>query len=306
MVTWKRDPSHSRPHRQQDSSPAASDTPDHDQRSGSSEALHEAVDLVQTAEAALAPGKVGQSPADAARRLQADLLMVEAVLEEGLGGPRHRKLQEELIRYGVPVLRQLLFDGRIISKCKQLGRPLNDTQAWLEFTEADRDELARDMVADGEPVFTMAVFRTRTWSADWHDGQAASLKTYFVNACVLQFPALYGKWLRQRRVSPAGLQVDAGGPETVRDISGTVDLNDEVRRLLRSIPDPKVREVLALRAIGYTAAEAARRVGLTEKAAEGRLARMRKALRKKPELGPVTGDGTPAMEGGGCSDTQQA
>jgi DNA-directed RNA polymerase specialized sigma24 family protein len=74
------------------------------------------------------------------------------------------------------------------------------------------------------------------------------------------------------------LQVDLGCAEAVRDTSGAVDLHDEVARLLRQIPDPKIQEVLALRAIGYTAAEAAQRAGLTEEAAEKRLARIKTRL----------------------------
>ena len=279
MVTWQQDPSHPWPRRQQDSSATASGVPDHDRpTSRSTEAWHDAADLAQEAEAELVPVEIeaDENPDDTAMRLQADHLMVKAILEEGLGGPRHRELQDELIRYAVPVLRQFLRDGRIISKCTKLGRPPSDSLAWIDFTEVDRDELARDMVADAGPVFTRAVFETRTWSPDRPDSRA-SLRTYFVNACVLQFPALYRKWLNQRRARPAGLQADLGVAESVSDPSGTVDLHDEVTRLLRRIPDPKMREVLALRAIGYTAAEAAQRAGLTEKAAESKLARMRKS-----------------------------
>ena len=308
MVTWKRDPSHSRPGRQLDPSPAACDMPDDDRHSGSSEASHGGADLAQVAEAPLAPGEieVGESPDTAAGRLRADQLMVEAILEQGLGGSRHRELEDELIRYAVPVLRQFLRDGRIISMCAKLGRSPKDPLAWLEFTEADRDEFARDMVADATPVFTKAVFVTRKWSADRTDGQAASLKTYFLNACAMQFPALYRKWLRHRRAQPAGLQPDLGAAEAIRDTSGAVDLHDEVVRLLRQIQDPKIRKVLIFRAIGYPAAEAAEQAGLTEKAAESKLGRIRKAWREKAEQGLVIGDGIPAMEDGGCSDIQEA
>jgi hypothetical protein len=90
--------------------------PDHDRHSRSSEVPHDAADLAQVAEAALAPSEIDadESPDDAAGRLRADQLMVEAILEEGLGGPRHVELQDKLIRYAVPVLRRLLGDGQII------------------------------------------------------------------------------------------------------------------------------------------------------------------------------------------------
>ncbi len=309
MATWTQDPSHSRPGREQDPSPAPCDMPDGGRHSGSGEAPHNGADLAQLAEAQLAPSEieVGEGPDTAAERLRADQLVVEAILEQGLGRSRHRELERELIRYAVPALCQLLRDGRIISMCAKLGRPLGDSMAWLEFTDADRDEFARDMVADAMPVFTKAVFVIRKWSTvrTDEDGQAASLKTYFLNACALQFPALYRKWLRHRRAQPAGLQPDLYATAPVRDPSGAVDLHDEAVQLLKLIRDSKIRKMLGFRAIGYTAAEAAQRAGLTEKAAESKLGRIRRALRKKPEQGPVIGDEIAAMEDGGCSDAQE-
>jgi hypothetical protein len=272
MVTWKRDPWDSWPRRQQDSFPINSGVPDHNPHSALDEDLQEAAELAAAAEAVLAPGEIeaDESSDDTVRRLRADQLVVEAIIEEGLGGKRHLELQDELIRYAVPVLRMLLADGRIISKSTKLGRPPADSVAWLDFTEADREQLARDMVADAERVFTRAVFETKRWSPD-RPGRRASLKTYFVNACVLQFPSLYRKWLSQRRAVPVGLQVDLSGAEVVTDRSESVDLHDEAGCLLRGIRDPKTRELVALRAIGYTVAAAAERLGITEKAAEGKL-----------------------------------
>lgn len=193
MVTREWDPSDSWPHHRQDASPAASGITDNDRHLASGEAPDEAAYLAGVAEAALAPDEAdaGESPEDTARRLLADKQIVEAIIAEGLDGDRLRELQNVLIRYAEPVLRQLLRDGRIISKCTKLGRPPGDTEAWLEFTRADRTELARDMIADAMPVFTKAVFEMRTWSPDPNASRkTATLKTYFVGACALQFPAL--------------------------------------------------------------------------------------------------------------------
>ncbi len=309
MVTREWDPSDSWPRDRQSTSPAVSGIPDNDRHLASGEALDKAADLAQVAEAALAPDEIdtGESLDDTVRRLLADKQIVEAIIAEGLDGNRLRELQNELIRYAEPVLHQLLLDGRIISKCTKLRRPPGDTEAWLEFTRADRAELARDMIADAMPVFTKAVFEMRTWSPDPNASRkTATLKTYFVNGCALQFPRLYQKWIKQRREQPAGLQPALDIVEAARGPSEIADLDDEASRLLRSIPDPQVREFLALRMIGYKTAEAAQRAGLTERAAENKLARIKRAMRKKPDPHPVTGDGTPATEDGGCSDTQKA
>jgi DNA-directed RNA polymerase specialized sigma24 family protein len=229
----------------------------------------------EDAEAVLAPLASGVGPG-AADRLLGDALVIDAILEEGLGGPRHRMLEEALIGYAVPVLRHLLGTGRIAGRAAHLRRPLGDRDGWLNFTEADREEFARDMTADALPVFTRAVFETRCWSPSYK----ASLKTYFVNACILEFPRLYRQWARHRRAQPVGLDVDLiSVPEL--DPAVEVALRDEVRRLLLQIKDPQVREILILRGAGYSAEDAARQAGLTVKAAEGRLARVRKGLRNQ-------------------------
>ncbi len=320
MVTWKPDPSYSRPVPQQNSSSAAFRMPDDDRHSGLSKASHDGAELAPVVEAPLAPGEieVGESPDTAPGRLEADQRMVEAILEEGVDGPKHQALNDALIKYAEPVLRQVLRDGRIIGMCAKLRRPRKGSTAkprrprkgsaaWLDFTDEDCEEFACEMVARAMPVFTEAVFVTRKWSADPDrtGGRPASLTTYFVNACAMQFLTLYRKWLKNRRAQPAGLQLDLGGAGAVCDISEAVCLQDEVLGLLKNIRDPKIREVLALRAIGYTAAEAAELVGLTEKAAEGRLARIRRSLKKRAEQCPVISDGITTMEDGGCSDVQE-
>ena len=181
-----------------------------------------------------------------------------------------------LIRYAVPVLRQLLKDGRIVSKATKLGRPPGGSQTWLDFTQADREDFALNMVAGALPVFTTSVFEKRCWTP----GRGASLKTYFVNACILQFPALFRAWLDQRQaVRPSGLDLASGCGDLALDPAITVVLRDEVDRMLAKIADPQLQEVLILRGAGYTAAAAARQAGLTAKAAEGRLARIRKGLK---------------------------
>ena len=205
----------------------------------------------------------------------ADQHVVQAILEEGLHGPRHQALEDMLIRYAVPVLRKLLADGRLASRASRLGRPPGSPGTLAELTEADREELVRDMVADALPVFTRAVFQDRHWTG----ARGASLKTYFVNACILQFAQLYRQWLDQRAVRPAGLEIDTASTRPVLDPAVTVALRDEVDRLLAGITDPQLREVLVLRGAGYTAGDAARQAGLSPKAAEGRLARLRQTLK---------------------------
>lgn len=198
MVTWQGNVPRPRPGRRRSSSMPAG-TASGEQDLEASEALRNTGDQLDHVEAELAPGQTGGDQDTIGRRL-ADQLVVQAILEEGLHGPRHQALEDMLIRYAVPVLRKLVADGRIASRAGRLGRPPGSPGTLPELAEADREELVRDMVADALPVFTRAVFVEQHWTS----ARQASLKTYFVNACILQFAQLHRKWLEQRRaVRPA-------------------------------------------------------------------------------------------------------
>ena len=132
------------------------------------------------------------------------------------------------------------------------------------------------MVASALPGFTRAVFEQRRWTPD----RRASLKTYFVNACILQFARLQGQLLDHRQaIRPTGLEIDPDAFAPVPDPANMAVLQDEVHRMLSQIADERLRKVMVLRGAGWTAEDAAREAGLTTKAAEGRLARFRKNLK---------------------------
>ncbi len=276
MVTWQGKSPRSWPHGQpRSSAPAGEITREQDL--DVSKALRDTGDLIEQAEAVLAPDEPGARHG-AADRLLADRLLVEAVLEEGLSGPRHRMLEETLVRYAVPVLQHDLATGQIVSKATRLGIPLSGSVAWAEFTQADREDFAAEMVAAALPRFTRAVFEEGVWSAS----KGASLKTFFVNTCVLQFPAPYRKWREQRRAArPVGLEVGRVGEDPAVDPAITVAAQDEAIRTLMKIHGRQTQEIFVLRAAGYTNGEAARQVGLTPKAAEGRTTRARKDLKNE-------------------------
>lgn len=243
---------------------------------GGEEAL-DAGDLTDSAERELAPGGPDPGGSDRARAEQRDRdqLLVEAVLQQGLGGPWHRALEDELIRYAIPVLKHLLRTGQIVSKATRLRRPPSPASAWLYFTDDDREEFAQEMAAAALDGFTKAVFEKRRWTP----GRGASLKTYFVNAGILQFARLQRQWLADRQaVRPCGLEPDPGTAGPAPDPATAVAVRDEAAQALSMITDEKLREALVLRAAGWSAADAAQQAGLRPKAAESSLGRIRKNL----------------------------
>jgi DNA-directed RNA polymerase specialized sigma24 family protein len=229
---------------------------------------------IARAEATLAPGEAEQDDS-AGKRLLADQRVVDAVLKEGLRGPRHQALEEDLIRYAIPVLKQLLATGQIRTKCHRLGRPVSESHQLQELAADDLDDFAQEMVARALPLFTEAVFEDRRWAPCG----GAGLTTYFTNGCIMQFQGIYRLWRKdRRRTVPRGLDLDPDVPSSAPDPAISVANADQARQSLEEIADQSLREALAWRAVGYTAREAADRAGLTVKAAEGRLSRHRKSL----------------------------
>lgn len=235
-----------------------------------------AQELIIDAEAELAPEALEQSTSEGSKsdRLQADHLMVTMVIEEGPGGPREDYLLQELVRYARPVLKALLRDGRIFAKCKRLHRPVSDDLSFLDWSDLDREEIAQDMICDALPVFRKSVFEQRRWSPE----KGASLSTYFVNACVLQFPAIYRKW-RDRRRRMVSLEDEHAGLPITRsshdDPARRVIVQDKLDRALETV-DTRTKKALAYYAAGFTMKEAAERSGMTPKQLEGILTRLRK------------------------------
>ena len=244
---------------------------------------------IERAEAALAPEEAAQDDG-AGQRLLADQRVVDAVLKEGLRGPRHQALEEALIRYAIPVLKQLLATGQIRIKCHRLGRPLSESHVLQELTGEDLDDFAQEMIARALPLFTEAVFKDKRWAP--YGG--AGLTTYFVNGCVMQFQGIYRQWRKDRQKTvPRGLNLDPDVTSRAPDPAIRVADADHARHSLAEVADEPLREALAWRAVGYTAREAADRAGLTAKAAEGRLSRHRKGLGRGGPPPRRTADGGP-------------
>jgi DNA-directed RNA polymerase specialized sigma24 family protein len=121
--------------------------------------------------------------------------------------------------------------------------------------------------------------RRRAWDAS----KGASLRTYFIGACLLNFGKVYNKWWRGK-VIDLGMQridpTDAEHPLVAVPDDRAIDpcdhavARDQADRALAEL-DPQLRPIVALLADGYSQAEAAEHEGVTRKSVERRLARHR-------------------------------
>ncbi len=242
--------------------------------------------LVQTdVELSIAEGD--EAEGERSQRLAADRRLIEILARENFEGERfaqrYRKLADKLTGYAWPILMKWLSTGHIFRECERYRRPVNQLAAAYGWTYEDRLQIATDTIIEAVEFFRDYGLRQGKW--DWQRG--ASLRVYFVGACVCCFPRVHQRWWKEQVVTWSMLlatqnneepQVDhplnlVADPQS--DPCTLVVVRDEAHRAMKQITDQKLRQVLWLRATGYTQAEAAHEAGLTAKAAERRLHRYR-------------------------------
>jgi DNA-directed RNA polymerase specialized sigma24 family protein len=217
------------------------------------------------------------------RRLAADRKIVELLAADGYQGPRFDALASRLAEYAWPILLKWLSTGEIFAQCERCRRVARRHEAQWDWTADERYRLATETVLEAIEFFREQALRRGRW--DWRRG--ASLKTYFVGACLCCFGKVYNRWWREQVLAAGitmyGLRAE-DHPTAVAADRRAVDpadaavTQDEVFHALAPMNDMQLRLIVGLRAIGYTQREAADRAGLTEKAAERRLARHRRKL----------------------------
>lgn len=221
-----------------------------------------------------------QSPARAAR-LDADRRIVEILRKDGFAGPRYEKATERWMDYGWRTTVKWTGTGEIFRRSRLAGRPVPADMITADWAQDDRYQIATDSVIGGLALFHKYGLVQGKWSPDG----GASLSTYFVGATLRAFRPVYLRWFRFQQAGQSEL-ARPDEDEARREIPDQrasdpchlAAVNDEIKRILPYITDSQVREGLGWRAMGYTQAEAARRVGLTTKALERRISRIRTRL----------------------------
>ena len=246
-------------------------------------------------EADLALGaRVRESAPAQAARLEADQRLVDILRGDGFEGPRYEKAAAGWWSYGWRTMVKWTGTGEVFRRSRLAGRPVAKDMITTAWSQDDRHQVATESVIGG-----MELFRERGLiQGGWNPHGGASLTTYVVGAATLAFRPAYIAWFRGRQMGQAELDTGPGADdEPQRDIPDqratdpyyAAAVHDELARILPHITDPQVREALGWRAMGYSQAEAAERVGLTEKALERRTSRTRVRIRdtylRQPELG---------------------
>lgn len=123
--------------------------------------------------------------------LEADNELLNRIMWSGYTGAEWDLLADRLIAYGYSVVLAWLRKGVIFQRCEQRGVLLRRTEQSRRPDEAA--SLAGETVTVSVIKFREAVLIPRVWRPDG----GASLETFFVGQCLIRFPNVYRRWLRE-------------------------------------------------------------------------------------------------------------
>lgn len=234
-----------------------------------------------------------------ARRLQesidrrmSDQLVLEVLERDGFRGARYERFRDELVRYGVSVLRGWMHSGYIFHLVAERGYGLHPHELELEGLAMDselREDLATMTVACALPRFVKRALVEGGWTFEG----GASITTYFMGACACDFPNVFR---RHRAAQERWRRVTQLHPQLYEDpiaplgVAGEVLGNLEVLEHLGEISDPRTRAVVALTVDGYSQEEIREILGASStRAIEGMLYRWRTKHKRDREAGDLDG-----------------
>ena len=217
---------------------------------------------------------------DNARRRLADLVLLEELTAAGFCGVAFDMFVLELAAYGIAVLMAWMRTGQIAGQCATQGRPLAGSLPG-QWSRDDRLEVAVETSGRALKHFIEEVLKRRLWDPR----RGASLKTFFVGSCVLQFPNVYEVWRTEQRPWRAVEIIEPGTEEAIAPLRRGGDWSDPTaedvirsqltQEMLGSIKDRRTRTAAEMVMRGYPFAEAGAAAGLSAAAVEGRLYRLR-------------------------------
>ncbi|MCX4920239.1 hypothetical protein [Streptomyces sp. NBC_00687] len=225
-------------------------------------------------------------------RRASDQQILEILARDGFQGLRYDLFVNELVRYGISVLRGWMHSGFIFRLVADRGFGLNPHELDLEELASDsdlREELATMTVARALPRFRQRALIEGGWTREG----GATITTYFMGACVYDFPNEYrrhraGEERLRRAVQRQKLLYEA--PVSPLNLAEEVLGNLETMEHLDGLKDPRTRAVVALTIDGYAQEEIRQLLDeASVRAIEGRLYRWRTSQKKYREGGDQHG-----------------
>ena len=211
-------------------------------------------------------------------RLAEDAELVDWLRRSHFTGRDYDLFATELARYGYAVTVAWIRQGAIFGKCRERGAGLPEPPLGALSRPDVAEELANETVAKALRSFRDTVLIP----GRWNPARGASLKTFFIGQCLIRFPNIYRAWLKDEihtdllvdELTVFDRPASSGSPT---DPALLAVLRQEVDVLLADA-SPRVRTMLTLLLAGYTQADVANLLGLTENAVQKALAYYRTRL----------------------------
>ena len=220
-------------------------------------------------------------------RREEDRELIARLAKSGFEGPGQELFEAELAAYGYPVMMAWTRSGEIIRKAAEKGRPLSIPRDGPGWSREDRSELSAETVGRALVFFREKVLRAGAWD----HARGAAIKTYFIGACLCQFPNVYQAWQAERRRwnrHPAMSLDDPGGSGVLYQVPGDDDTEHralaryQLQQVMAELAGkhPDLHQVVVLWLDGCTDAQAAEKLGSNPRKIEGQWHRWRRGHRR--------------------------
>jgi hypothetical protein len=205
------------------------------------------------------------SAAERRSRLAGDAELVEELRRDGFAGPQWDYFANELARYGLAVIRAWIRKGDIDGKCAEKGFHTTPLPPEMCSDEVAVGSIADETVAEALVAFRDDILARGVWDPD----KGASLRTFFIGQCLLQYRNAASRWLRQQHdetpIDPHDQVLRTAIPgRAIPDVEDDVVRSMTVELILRGAVNERAARALALDACGYSRAEIAADLGTTE------------------------------------------
>ncbi|WP_216908584.1 sigma-70 family RNA polymerase sigma factor [Nocardia noduli] len=234
-------------------------------------------------------GGAGPAAADALR-MQAELELYELLTADGISALVWEKVVEELSAYGSQVLDPWIRNGVIYAKARRLVIGLPDWPAGRERLAGDRN-YRQDMIAHTIVGALGKLHTNLSTDQGWDPRKGATLSSFFITGCLIEFVSVFDKervWWTTHHAGPVDFVeatelVESGravlwgtqlGADPAEVVTNRVVLFDYLATL-----SADERLILWANVNGYSHAEIAQLLGVTTKAVERRLYRLRESAR---------------------------
>lgn len=207
--------------------------------------------------------------------------MATQLMLAAYAGPLWEKFATTLAQYGLPVMWAWVRFGKIFRHCEEKGLGSLDRG---DYSDEEREQMAEDTVGEtvGKAIegFRVNVLMT----GRWRPARGASLNTFFIGQCVLQFPNIYRSWRRShlsaKRVRRAARRIDPEFIARATPVDVAADARIQIAKRLAGPLDIPLIRALGSKGWGLSSAEIAQVLGIRPGALNQRLHRARLKMKK--------------------------